>query len=96
MIEEASNEKIDNIGDLLEKRQEIINSINELNYSKEEFKKVASDLDIVNLENELRGILENKKMECKREIDKVKKKKTAHQVYNSAFTKNSYFIKQKI
>lgn len=61
------------VEDLLKERQRIIEKINEIKYSTEEFKKVFDELDLKTEEELLRELLESKKLNIQSEINDVKK-----------------------
>ncbi len=61
------------VEDLLNERQRIIEKINGIKYSTEEFKKVFDELDLKTEEELLRELLESKKLSIRNEIRDVKK-----------------------
>lgn len=89
-------EELEKVEFLLGERQKIIESLNGLNYSKQEFKQLFEECEILKLHNELEKRMKSKKEESKNELLKLKKSKQAYNGYNKNYLNNSFFIKEKI
>lgn len=66
-------DKLELIEELLNKRQSVIEEINLLNYSKEEFKNIADKLKLEEEEKRLGNFLKTKLLETKKDIENNKK-----------------------
>lgn len=73
ILKKDSEDLLPLVEDLLNERQSIIEKINEIKYSTEEFKKVFNELDLKAEEETLEKLLENKKTSIQNELGDVKK-----------------------
>lgn len=97
LIELAEKDNYDIFTDILNKRQFVIDEINKLSYSVEEFQTICSELGIVSLEKKLNEFTIKRKQELRSEIMKINKSQKANNSYNnSKFGNKSYFIKKSI
>lgn len=80
----------------LKKRQEIIEDINKLDYTCEQFKGISEEINLVLLEEKLNILMNNKKQEIRVKINDVKKSRNAHKAYNKSFINSSFFLKKQI
>ena len=85
----------DNIQPLLSEKQEIINSINILNYTTEEFSTISKGLNIPSSEELLNKLFIEKKELLKEKLIALKQSKAANNEYHSDFYRNIYFINDK-
>lgn len=85
----------DNIQPLLSEKQEIINSINILRHTTEEFSTISKELDIPPSEELLNKLFIEKKELLKEKLIKLKQSKAANNEYHSDFYRNIYFINDK-
>lgn len=90
------NDKFSKVQCILGKRQNIIENINVLEFPKEEFKDLVKEFNIIELETRLKELMNNKKSDIKKQMSNVRKAKKAHNVYNSNFINNSFFLKKRI
>ncbi|NEZ45870.1 hypothetical protein FDF74_01435 [Clostridium niameyense] len=96
LIEALNIDDLDKVEKLLEKKDELINFIDNMEYSKEDFIKFSKELDIMKSEEMLNKVSNLKKQEYKKEMSKVNNTQKAYKSYNSNFRGEGYFIKQKI
>ncbi|MDU4800950.1 MAG: hypothetical protein E6X81_08110 [Clostridium butyricum] len=71
------------ISSLLEEREYIIKSINDLNFDKEEIKTVGNFLKLRELENELQLLYKREKVKVKQQIENTKKARQVNNNYNN-------------
>lgn len=91
-----SIENDDNDGELLiKKREELLTHLKEDNFSKEELKKIADELELVQIEKKVMNSIVAAREEVKRELLELKRKREANRTYSAGF-KNIGFINKKI
>ncbi|MCY6370417.1 flagellar protein FliT [Clostridium ganghwense] len=88
--------ELNTLEDNLKKRQEIIEDINKLDYTYEQFRSVSEEINLVLLEQKLNTLMNNKKQEIRVKINNVKKSRNAHNAYNKSFINSSFFLKKQI
>ena len=94
MIFNLKNDDIDNFQMALEKREQIIKKIDELDFDKIEFRKISEELNIVSMNNELSEILIDKRDELKEKIMQLKKSQNASNAYQSILRGSNIFSKK--
>lgn len=91
-----SIENDNNNGELLiKKREELLLYLKENNFSKEELKKIADELELVQIEEKVIITINKAREDMKMEIVELKKQRDANRTYGSNF-KNISFINKKI
>ncbi|HAG45086.1 MAG TPA: hypothetical protein DCL31_19410 [Clostridium sp.] len=85
----------ENIQPLLDEKQEIINSINILSHTTEEFSTISKELNIPSSEDLLNKLFIEKKELLKEKLIAIKQSKAANIEYHSSFYRNIYFINDK-
>lgn len=82
------NNNIEFLEELMDKRQSIIDELNSLSYSKDDFGKIVSDIDLVVEEERLGQLLKTRLRDTKIEIEnnktemtKLRNKRTANKMY---------------
>lgn len=75
---------------LIDKRGEILKRIEEINFDKEELKKIAISLNILELDSQLYDLVFEEKTKTKKKLDNLKNLRVARKNYNS--TPNSPVI----
>lgn len=68
---------------LIIKRENILKSINALNFDKEEIKNIENSLNLLELEKELEYSVKKEKFKIKQQIETLKRAKQANMQYNS-------------
>lgn len=94
MILNLQNDDIDNFEVTLKKRTEIVKEISGLSFDKIEFKKKCEELDIININNELSKITNEKRYELKDKILELKKSQNANNAYHSNLNMSNVFSKK--
>lgn len=90
------NQNIGVLKELMEKRQSIIEVINELEYSRQDFSDCCNELGLVSLEKELKSLVENKLEDTKDHIEKLAMHKNARKSYNSKISVDSLYFNKKL
>lgn len=78
---------------LVTQRDDILKSINELNFDKEEIKKIGISLRLLELEEELQNLIKKERVKVKTQIENLKKIRQANANYNSIESKSRVFNK---
>ena len=95
-IKSVNDKKYDSLLESLNKRQVLIDYINDMNYSNEEFKDICVKLDIVKLEKKLNKSIEEERLETKKQINKLINSRKAYNSYNNGLNNNFSFLKKRI
>lgn len=77
-------EKVDENGTIvsvMNQREIILNKITECDYNNEQIKKIAEEIDLFKLENELKEMIVNERTKIKNEMLMLRKKEQANQQY---------------
>lgn len=85
----------DELQPLLSKKQQIINSMDILKYTTEEFSNISKELNIPSSEEVLNKLFIEKKELLKEKLITLKQSKAANNEYHSNFYRNIYFINDK-
>jgi hypothetical protein len=89
-------EDFDSLDKLIEKRQITINNIEKLKYTKEEFKNICENLDILSEDKKINKLLSEKKEEIKNQMAEINKSQQANKKYNKHLYQNSGVFSTKI
>ena len=91
----VQQDQFSKLDDLLDSRQKVIENMEKLQYTTEEFTNICNELDILNIQKELLELMKQKKEETKQELTKIQLTKNANDNYNKSFYTNaSMFNKQ--
>lgn len=90
------NEDYNSMGILLNRRQEIIDGLSLIDYKKEDFIKVCDKYGIIQLQNEVKNLMDEKKVKVRSEIEKMKSSQNANKNYVKKFAADSIFFNKKI
>lgn len=96
IVEKLKNEKYDELDDLFNVRQNIINKIDNIQYSSEVFKQICLDLRLFEDEEKIKEIITAKKTIISNEIGKITARKTAQKSYSKSYGVESIFFNKKI
>jgi hypothetical protein len=89
LIEAVNNDRDEELDNLFVKRQEIINSVEKLDYNKRDFNAVCEELNVVKLSQSLEETIVKKRVETRDKMNDLKEKKTA----NRSYIQNSNMIR---
>lgn len=81
------------LNNLIQKREDILKLISNLEFDKEEVKAIGSSLKLLELEEELQNIIKKEKVKIKKQIEKLNKARQANINYNSFENKARVFNK---
>ncbi len=95
LSQDLEDSNYDELQPLLSERQQVINSINLLNYTTEEFSTISKELNIPASEELLNKLFIEKKELLKEKLIALKQSKAANNEYHSNFYRNIYFINDK-
>lgn len=94
-MEALHKDEVYKLDNLLDSRQMVIENMEKIQYTTEEFVRICEDLDIVNIQHKLLELMQEKKEDTKEELNKIQKTKNANNKYNKSFYANtSMFNKQ--
>lgn len=96
LINCIEKDDIDNLQKYFDERQDLIDSMENIKYTKEEFKSLCSELDILILQKKLTDLMMEKKGNLKDEIDKFQEVKSADKNYKKKYHVDSIFFNKKI
>lgn len=96
LIDCLEKEDYESLEGLFNDRQAIIDNMDKLQYTKESFKAISSELQIMPLQQKLTLALNKSKAEAKLELDKLSATKTASKSYNTKFKADALFFNKKI
>lgn len=96
LINKINEENYDVVDDLMEQRQNIINDMNKLDYSKDEFVNICNELKLLEYNEELEKVIKEKRTHIKQELTKVVSSRSANTSYNKKFYNNSAIFSKKI
>lgn len=95
LIEEINKDN-DELQSFVDKRQELIENMMTIEYTKAEFAQLMEECDVLSLEEKLKGIMQSKKDEIKNIMSQISKSKNANMNYNKRFIGSSVYFNKKI
>lgn len=96
MIDELENENYEASDVLLDERQDIIEKINSIKYTKEEFKEIACELKLLSYESKVEVLMNEKKCKEKENLNRLSKIKRATNTYNKGFSSVPFYVSKKV
>lgn len=96
LIYTLEKEEYDSIEGLLNNRQYIIETIDKIEHSSEEFREIVEDLQILILQKKLNDLMIKERNKVKIELEKFSKNKNANKNYNKKYYVDSLFFNKKI
>ncbi|MCY6959553.1 hypothetical protein [Clostridium brassicae] len=96
IIVEIENEDYQILDELLSSRQDVIDLIEKIDYSKEEFLFLCKDLDVLVLNQKLIKLMNEKKADLRNNITNLNNLQNANKGYNKRFAVDSVFFNKKI
>ena len=96
LLKSLEEEDYDALDGLLSDRESVISSINAMSYSKDEFNKICSELEIVLLQDNLTQEMHKKSKEVKNAISDLAKRKSANKSYNNKFNVDALYINKEL
>ncbi|MBU5314801.1 hypothetical protein KQI30_00700 [Clostridium bornimense] len=95
-IEAVEKDDVEKLNILLEEKDVIIEKIDNLNYTLDEFKKYAQEIDLINVENQLERIIREKQKEIKEKIKSTAINKSAVGAYGNISSTNVSMLNKRI
>lgn len=95
-IEAVEKDDVEKLNILLKEKDSIIDKIDKLNYTADEFKRYAQEIDLVNVENQLERVIREKQKYVKEKIKSTAVSKSAVGAYNNIDFTNSGMLNRKI
>lgn len=89
-------DKLDNIDEFMKKRQNILETIGNLDFSKEDFNLITNEIELSAIEKRLKDVMTEKKEKLKIEIEKISISKNANNSYNKNLYGKSQVFSKKI
>ena len=89
LIKVLKQDEIYKLDELLDSRQMVIENMEKLKYTTEEFANICNELDILNVQQELLELMKVKKEYTREELNKIQTTKNANNNYNKSFYANS-------
>lgn len=89
LITALQQDEIHKLDSLLDSRQMVIENMEKLKYTTEEFTNICNELDILNVQHQLSELMQAKKENTKKELNKIQLTKSANNNYNKSFYANS-------
>lgn len=87
------NKRDEKINLLIKQREDILEKISKLKYTKEEINELERSLGLLELEEKLKALFETEKVQVKKEIDNLKKMRVAQRNYGGLENKSRIFSK---
>jgi uncharacterized Zn finger protein len=89
LIKALQKDEIYKLDDILDRRQIVIEDMEKLQYTAEEFADICAELDILNLQHKLLELMQQSKENTKQELNKIQITKNANNNYNKSFYNNA-------
>lgn len=96
LIDCLAKDNYDDLDTLLNERQSIISNIEKLQYNGEEFVKIAEELEIDELQNNLNSQFIKKRIELVDNIKKISANRNVQNSYNNNASQDSFFFNKKL
>lgn len=96
IIDNLINDNYDKISNLISKRQNIIEEIDNMKFPKEDFTLIAQEIQIMKYESELQCLMNTKKSFLKEKIKEISLRKNANNIYNSGYYSKINFLNKKV
>lgn len=96
LIRALQRDEINKLDALLNSRQMLIEDMEKLQYTTEEFTSICNEIDILNIQQELSELMQAKKDDTKEQLNKVQITKNANNNYNKSFYANSGVFNKQI
>jgi len=96
LISALQQDQVYKIDALLDSRQMLIENMEKLQYTTEEFTDICDELGILNIQQELLELMQVSKDNTKEELNKIQITKNANNNYNKSFYLNTGTFNKKI
>jgi len=96
LVDSLEKDDYDSLEELISERQRLISSMSTMSYSKEKFKKLCDEMEIVLLQHKLDNLMQDKRSYLRKEMDSLSASKNANRNYTRGFNVDSLFFNKKI
>lgn len=96
LIKALQEENYEVLDELLSERQECIDKLNSINHTRSEISVAYTELELMELEEQLTELMKVKLHETEDNINELVKSKSARKSYNSKFNVDSIYVNKKI
>lgn len=96
IIGELKADNFDELKLLFDKRQELIDYIDKMEYSKGDFIKISNELKLLDYQKKVEELMNLKRNNLRFELEKFIKVKTANKSYNKGYNIDSLYFNKKI
>ncbi|MCB2310036.1 hypothetical protein LGL55_02740 [Clostridium tagluense] len=96
LIRALQQDEIYKLDDLLDSRQIVIENMEKIQYTTEEFTDTCNELNILKVQQELLELMQAKKENTKDELNKIQITKNVNNNYNKSFYANSSMFNKQI
>ncbi|MCM0650458.1 flagellar protein FliT [Clostridium swellfunianum] len=96
LIDCLEKEQYESLESLFNDRQAVIDDMSKLSYTKESFKYISSEMQLMPLQQKLTLLMNKRRAEVKQELDKLSASKTASKSYNTKYKVDALFFNKKI
>ncbi|CCJ33791.1 flagellar protein FliT [Caloramator australicus] len=93
ILKALSDDEFDNLDTLLDKRQALIDILN--NKNKNQIKKIIEDLNLLELETKIQNLLNEKLQSLRNQLKNFNEKKSAAKAYTNKENLDSIFLNKK-
>lgn len=94
IIKIIEDDKVDSLGELIKKRQQLVDEVLSIPCQKEENKKIYKEFQLDELQDKLNALISKKLEIIRNEIQKISKSKVANNVYNRGYKGAVIFSKK--
>ncbi|MFT8313948.1 MAG: flagellar protein FliT [Clostridium sp.] len=88
--------KLDKIDEFMQKRQNILDAIGNLNCSKKEFNSISNEIELADIEKRLKDVMTEKKEKLRTEMEKISVSRNANNSYNKSLYGKTVIFSKKI
>lgn len=96
LIDSMEREDFESLENLINERQALIDDMNNMCYTQEEFKEICGKLEIMLLQQKLNKLMSEKRADLRNKIDSIATSKNANKSYNKSFSVDSIYFNKKI
>lgn len=83
LIDKLQQDDYDALENLIDKRQELLNTLENMDYTKEQYCDAVEEFQIINFQQNLSKIMVEKKHKLKEKVDNISKKKVLTKGYSN-------------
>lgn len=96
MLSELEKEEYDKLEIFLKERENIIDILKSSSFSQDDFKNICKELQLIDLEQKLTNMMNEKRHRVRTEMEKTNSVRKANNNYQKSFKPDSLFFNKKI